>query len=65
MTSCLVVFLAGAGRTFTVALAGVFAVFLAGAGAFAARGFCAGAFIAVGALPLGGGFPFGAANVVP
>lgn len=37
-----------------------FAVSLAGAEAFAVCVFCAGAFIAAGAWPLDGGFPFGA-----
>ena len=42
-----------------------FAVSLAGAEAFAVCVFCADAFIAAGAWPLEGGFPFGAAIAVP
>jgi hypothetical protein len=45
--------------------AGAFATCLAGVGALAARGFSVGAFIAVEALPLGGGLPLGAAIAVP
>jgi len=36
-----------------------------GAAAFTACGFCTGAFIAVGAFPLGEGLPFGPAIAVP